>query len=153
MVRISFLFILILGSQIALSQNDKIQYDSVLAKSLGADDRGMKSYIFAILKTGGANIEDKAVLDSLFKGHFKNINSLADSGYLVVAGPYGKNELGYRGLFILNTDSKEQAIQWIERDPTVRAKYFEVEYIPWYGTAALNAVNPIHKKISKKKFE
>ncbi len=151
MIRISIALLCLLGNLLAFSQNEVVQYDSVLAKSLVADDLGMKSYIFVILETGNATIQDKAILDSIFAGHFKNINSLSDSGYLVLAGPYRKNDLGYRGLFILNTDSEEQARKWIERDPTVRSNYFKVEYIPWYGSAALPALLPIHRKISKQR--
>ncbi len=151
MKRILFILTCLFGSISVFSQSSDIVYDSTLAKSLGADELGMKSYVFVVLKTGNVKINDKAVLDSIFKGHFQNMNSLADSGYLVLAGPYGKNELQYRGLFILNTESIEQAKVWIERDPTVNSKFFDVDYIPWYGTAALSALLPIHRSISKQK--
>jgi hypothetical protein len=78
------------------------RYDSTLAKNLGADDYGMKSYILVILKTGSKTIEEKSVRDSLFAGHLQNIRRLADLGKLIVAGPLGKNEKTYRGIFILN---------------------------------------------------
>lgn len=151
MTRICILLICLYSSLISFSQNEVEPYDSVLAKSLDADDLGMKSYMFVVLKTGSATIQDKVVLDSIFAGHFQNINSLSDSGYLVLGGPYRKNDMGYRGLFILDTDSEEQAKKWIERDPTVQSNYFKVEYIPWYGSAALPALLPIHRKISKQR--
>src|SRR5689334_2681598 len=79
-------------------------YDSVLAKKLNADENGMKRYYLVILKTGSANITDKAKLDSLFNGHMKNILALAMQNKLSIAGPLSKNERSYRGIFILNTD-------------------------------------------------
>ena len=36
------------------------EYDSVLAKKLNADPYGMKKYYLVLLKTGPANITDKA---------------------------------------------------------------------------------------------
>ena len=62
-----FLFLLISVCLSASSQTENIKYDKLLADSLGGDDYGMKTYILVILKTGPNKIEDKKVLDSLFK--------------------------------------------------------------------------------------
>src|SRR6185503_7881141 len=102
MNRIFILIFLFLLNASAIAQNDNPKYDKTLADSLGADEFGMKSYMFVILKTGTNKIDDKEKLDSIFKGHLKNIGRLADLGKLVVAGPFGKNDKAYRGLFILN---------------------------------------------------
>ena len=72
---IAFLF---LGN--LCSAQSKPVYDSLLDKKLGADDYGMKKYVFCILKTGPSNITDKAKKDSLFAGHMKNINRMAEEG-------------------------------------------------------------------------
>lgn len=131
------------------NQEVKPAYDSTLAKSLGADDYGMKSYILVILKTGTYNTTDKAILDSLFRGHMDNINRLAETGQLIVAGPLGKNDRQYRGIFILNTTSIEEAAKWLENDTAIHAKLLDVECFPWYGSAALPAYLPVHAKIEK----
>ena len=60
-------------------------YDSTLARKLGADDYGMKTYVLVILKTGSKEIKDQVLRDSLFAGHFKNIYKMADEGKLAVA--------------------------------------------------------------------
>jgi len=44
----------------ALPQAEAPAYDAALARSLGADERGMRPYVFVILKTGPKNIEDKS---------------------------------------------------------------------------------------------
>lgn len=49
------------------------QYDSILAKKLGADDYGMKMYTLVILKSGPNEISDTQKRDSLFAGHLQNI--------------------------------------------------------------------------------
>src|SRR5690606_2949186 len=77
-------------------------YDAALAEKLGADDNGMKGYVLVILKTGSNTTDDKEFVSNAFRGHLDNIKRLVDEGKLIVAGPLGKNENTYRGIFILN---------------------------------------------------
>ncbi len=128
----------------------KPTYDSLLAKKLSADERGMKKYVFCILKTGPANITDKAKKDSLFAGHMKNIGRLADEGKLAVAGPFMKNDRQYRGIYIFNVATIKEAEELTLTDPAIKAGVFIVELTEWYGSAALMATPEIHKKLEKK---
>jgi uncharacterized protein YciI len=112
----------------------------------------MKMYYLVILKTGTANITDKAKTDSIFTGHMNNIKRLASENKLVIAGPFGKNDKTYRGVFILNAATKEEAEKMVATDPAVQSKVFDVEYYPWYATAALQETLEIHKKIQKTYF-
>lgn len=137
MRKIGILIIFFLISVLAVAQKENPNYDSVLAKSLGADEYGMKKYVLVILKTGSNTTADKATKDSLFAGHMANIGRLAETGKLVLAGPLGKNEKNYRGIFILNVPGVEEASELVQTDPAVKAKIFEVELFPWYGSAAL----------------
>lgn len=135
-------------------QKTKIIFNQKLADSLGADKMGMKNYMLVILKTGpkDAEITDKNQRAELFKGHFANINALADSGKLISAGPFStKNALQYRGLFIFDVKTEEEAKQLVEKDPTVKAGIFNYEIFPWYGSAALPMHLKYHKIISKEK--
>lgn len=136
----------------AYSQAENPKYDRLLADSLGGDDYGMKSYILVILKTGPNKIEDKTVLDSLFKGHMENIGRLAANGKLIVAGPLGKNDKTYRGIFILDIKSFEEANALLETDPAVKNKVLEADLFKWYGSAALPTYLQNHEKIEKKKM-
>ncbi len=124
-------------------------YDSVLAKKLGADEQGMKAYIFVILKTGPNKMEAGPERDKLFKGHMDNINRLADEGKLVIAGPMGANEKMYRGIFILNVKTIDEAKELLKADPTVSEKIFDVEYYEWYGSAAISEYLKVAKLIEK----
>lgn len=137
MKKIYLLLFFLISSSINFSQIRNVNYDSTLAKSLGADDYGMKSYVFVILKTGSYNPQEKEIRDSLFAGHMENINRLVEEKKLIVAGPFGKNDLQYRGLFILNAKDIEEARSLVNTDPAVKANIFDVELIPWYGSAAL----------------
>lgn len=134
------------------SQKLNPKYDSTLAKNLGADDYGMKMYVFVILKTGPVTIDDKAVRDSLFAGHMNNIQHLVDIDKLVVAGPMGKNDQSYRGIFILNVTTFEEALQLMEGDPAIQQKLLEPELFKWYGSAALPVYLESSEKVGKYGF-
>lgn len=133
----------------AFARNTNPVYDSVLAKSLGADDYGMKKYMLVVLKTGSNATTDKAFIDSCFSGHLDNIGRLADSRELVVAGPLGKNERGFRGIFILNVDTIEEAEALLKTDPAISSKLLDYELYNWYGSAALPEYLPAHEKVWK----
>lgn len=136
-----------------IGQEVNSNYDPALAKQLGADDYGMKSYVLVILKTGNNKTEDKAVRDSLFAGHINNIGRLAKLGKLVVAGPLGKNEKSYRGIFILNVNTFEEANALLITDPAIKEKIFETDLYKWYGSAALPEYLKSHDKIEKLKIK
>ena len=123
-----------------------------LADSLGADERGMKSYMLVILKTGpkDAVITDKSQREELFKGHFANMFAMEKSGKLKLAGPFAtKNDLGYRGIFLLDIKTEEEAKILLQNDPTIKSGIFEVEILPWYGSAAIPMHLKFHKQIAK----
>jgi uncharacterized protein len=133
--------------------NEKPKYDAKLAKKLGADEYGMKNYVFVILKTGPNDDKFKGKeRDDIFAAHLANIGRLADEGKLALAGPFGKNDRAYRGLFIFNVATVEEAQKLVETDPTVKAGVLIAELTPWYGSASLMATPEIHKKIQKTKF-
>lgn len=150
MKHLLILFALVLFNfQKTKAQSDKPAYDSILAKKLHADNYGMKKYVMVLIKTGTNTTKDKKVLDSLFRGHMNNINDLANAGKLAVAGPFEKNDK-YRGIFIFNVETVEEAKLLCDKDPAVKAKLFDVDLYPWYGSAALLEVSRIHKTIEKK---
>lgn len=132
--------------------SEEPSFDPALAEELGADEYGMRSYIFVMLRTGPAVIEDEQKRNEMFAGHFANMSKLAKEGKLVLAGPLsnGTNE---RGLFIFNAGSIEEAQQLLQDDPTIAAGVFTAEYINYYGSAALMKINDIHARIQKTKIE
>ena len=86
-----------------------------------------KSYIFVILKTGSARLDDKQQISALFRGHLENINRLVEQKKLIVAGPFGKNERGYRGLFIFDSKDKVEVEAMLQTDPAIKEKLLEAE--------------------------
>jgi len=128
------------------------EFDSVLAKTYEADEYGMKNYIFVILKTGKNQTLSKLKRDSLFTGHLKNIQRLAHIGKLVVAGPFTGNNKTYRGIFILNAATIDEANELLQSDPAIKEMLLEAELYKWYGAAALKEYLNIQEKIEKYRF-
>lgn len=102
-------------------------YDPRLAKKLGADDYGMKRYMLVMLKTGTNQTTDTDFINACFRGHMENINRLAEKGKLIVAGPLGKNEKNYRGIFILDATTLEEAEALLQTDPAISEKLLDAE--------------------------
>jgi uncharacterized protein YciI len=165
---LSFLFV----SVMSLCQTKSV-YDSLLAKQLGADDYGMKTYVMAFLKKGPLEIKDSAARMQLILGHLKNMQRLAKEGKLVVAGPFihmpkmesalmpkAKNNSAddnidgsaLEGIFIFNVPTLDEAQLLTATDPAVKAGLFIVELHQWYGSAALMKINEIHRQVQKKNF-
>jgi uncharacterized protein YciI len=136
----------------AHAQSSGQVYDSVLAKDLGADEYGMKSYIFVLITPGSNHLAKGAARDSIFRGHRINIGKLAAAGKLVVAGPFEDNPKSYQGIFILNVKTIGEARSLLETDPAIHAKVLDTELYEWYGSAALGEYLKLQKKITKKQF-
>ncbi|MGB5015312.1 MAG: YciI family protein [Pyrinomonadaceae bacterium] len=147
------LFVTACFSGLAFAQNTVSDpktptYDAALAKKLGADERGMKQYVMCFLKTGPLKVDDKAKQQELMKGHFGMINRLAEAGKLTLAGPFSDGG-EYRGIYVFDVRTIEEAKELTATDPSIKEGYFMVEFIKWYGSAALMEVSSTHKKIAK----
>ena len=140
-------FIFIIFTNISNAQNKN--YNAEKAKEYGADDYGMKKYIFAFLKRGPNKSKDSTEAARLQMEHLKNITRLANEGKLVLAGPFFGND-DLRGIYIFNVDSIEEAEKLTNTDPSIKAGVLKMELKEWYGSAALNALGEIHKSIQKK---
>nr|AUN37261.1 hypothetical protein [uncultured bacterium] len=129
-------------------------FDESLARKLGADDYGMRKYVLCVLKTGpkDAEIKEKPDRDKIFAGHMANIGRLASEGKLAVAGPFGANDKGYRGIFVFAVETVEEAQKLVETDPVIKSGLMVADLTPWYATAAMMVVNDTHNKIAKKSF-
>lgn len=143
------------GNATATKSDDKTEvaarplFNAALAQRLGADEYGMRSYVMVILKTGPTTDLTKEQQAELFKGHMANIGRLASEGKLAVAGPMVKNDKGYRGIFVFDVATVEEAKALVESDPAVAAGIFDYEAYGWYASAALREVDAIHRRIEK----
>ena len=124
-------------------------YDEALATRLGADERGMRSYVLVILKTGPNRVPAGPERDEMFRGHFANMKRLADAGQLVVAGPLDGVD-GWRGLVVFAVKEIDEARQLAATDPVLVKGEMVAEYHKLYGSAALMAVRELHERLARK---
>ena len=124
-------------------------YDAALAAELGADEYGMKRYVLVILKTGPRRMPDGPERDAMFKGHFANMQRLAEEGKLVLAGPLDGVD-GWRGMFVFAVAAVDDARSLAESDPVIRNGEMVAEYHAYYGSAALMQVNAVHATLARK---
>ncbi len=150
-MKIRFFQLIIFFASLNLLMAQNPNYDENLAKKLGSDDYGMKKYFFVILKTGSNTTSDKKFTDSCFKSHFQNMNKMVEQNKLIVAGPMGKNDKSYRGIFIIDAESKEEVEKLLDGDLSIKEKLLEAEIYNWYGSAALREYLPYSEKIWKSK--
>ena len=124
-------------------------YDSAMAAGVGADQYGMKRYVMAFLKRGPNRGQDSLTAANLQKAHLQNINRMANEGKLVLAGPFF-DDGDVRGIYIFNVSTVEEARALTETDPAIQAGRLAMELHPWYGSAVLPLVTPLHRRLEKK---
>jgi uncharacterized protein len=142
--------LLLLAAPLAAQQSaPPLTFDAEMATRLGADVYGMTTYYAALLQTGPQRDQDEATAMEIQKGHMAHIRAMSESGKLVLAGPF-LDGAEFRGIFILDVASAEEARALCAADPAVQSGRLQALIIPWYGTAALREVPDIHRRIQEK---
>ncbi len=91
----------------------------------------MKQYFFVMLTKGTNRTHDSTTAAQIQKGHMDNMQRLADQGKLIVAGPFG-DDGNWRGIFIMDVPTKEEAERLLQTDPAVAAGRLSYEIHPWW---------------------
>ena len=117
--------VFLLGSTLVSGQSDTSTQKKAAPK--------IEQYWFVLIKTGPKTDFDSSTRAKLFQGHMANMQKLYYDGILKVAGPFGKNDFTWRGLFIFDCKTKEEAEKIAATDPAVAAGLFAVDIVPWYG--------------------
>lgn len=126
-------------------------FNAELARATGADDYGMRRYVFVLLRSGPKPMAAGPERDEVFRGHFANMKRLVDDGKLVLAGPFDGVE-GWRGLFVFAVADIEEARRLTATDPAIASGELVAEYHRYYGSAALMQVNALHGRLARKGF-
>jgi uncharacterized protein len=105
---------------------------TVSAQSKIEDDYQMKQYFMVFLTAGQNRTQDSATAAIIQKGHLDNITRLFNEKKLVLAGPFLDDGV-YRGIFILDVATVEEAIELLKTDPAIKSGRLDYEIHPWYG--------------------
>ena len=103
----------------------------------------MTTYVVGLLRKGPTWTADETAPETkrVLEGHMANIKKMADTGKLVVAGPFSDNtEL--RGMFIFLVGSVDDAKALVEADPGVQSRRFVFELHPWFAAKGLKVPPP-----------
>ncbi|WP_317170752.1 YciI family protein [Rufibacter sediminis] len=92
----------------------------------------MKLYYLAFLKKGPNRSHDSLTSVKIQEAHMAHINKMAADGKLTLAGPF-MDDGEFRGIFIFNVATMEEAKALTEADPAVKAGRLVVELHPWFA--------------------
>ena len=89
------------------------------------------TYYFTFLKRGPKWTAEKTPeTEKLQAAHMANINAMAQTGKLVIAGPFEKAG-EYAGVFIFKVPTLDEARALAESDPAVKAGRLKADVRPW----------------------
>lgn len=92
----------------------------------------MKRYVFMMLNSGETKSKDSIEAARFQKLHLEHLNQLAESGKLIVAGPFEGGGT-HRGLLIFDVETVEEALKLEGQDPTVKTGRLIMEAFYWWG--------------------
>ena len=122
---IFFLMIIFSGSTLFGQQQPAAK-----AKTSPADK--IKQYWFVLLTTGPNTEADSTSKAILFEKHMSNMEKLYNEGILKIAGPFGKNDKQWRGLFVFDCASRAEAEKIVQTDPAIAAGLLAADITSWY---------------------
>jgi uncharacterized protein YciI len=93
--------------------------------------RSTLCYLGLLRRPPDAPTYPKEKLEEIQAGHMANIQAMADSHDLAIAGPM-TDDTPLRGIFIFRTTDPERIKSLVERDPAVRAGRLGLDLYPWY---------------------
>jgi uncharacterized protein YciI len=93
-------------------------------RSGAMDARAM--YVMVYIQSGPKSGEGtQEAREAMFRGHMQHNHRLAEEKHLLIAGPFGKpHDKAWRGLFVMDVENVDRAIELASTDPGVVAGEF-----------------------------
>ncbi|RPD51551.1 YciI family protein [Paracnuella aquatica] len=111
---------------------DQLAAKEYLPPLAGAyEPAAMKQYWLVLLKRGTNRTQDSAAAAKIQEAHMRNINSMAQRGALVMAGPIGPDD-DLRGIFIIDAPDSATVSQMVQQDSAVITGRLRMEIYPWW---------------------
>ena len=100
------------------------------AQNSGNKEDNLKPYYLVLLKKGPHRDQDSTTAARIQKEHLENINRMAQSGKLNIAGPF-LDDGDLRGVFVFDSSSEDEVRRLVEADPAVKSGRLTYEIHPW----------------------
>ncbi|HZI08679.1 MAG TPA: YciI family protein [Archangium sp.] len=92
-----------------------------------------KHYLVILRRGPSWTPEVTPAVERIQSEHLAHLNRMAESGKMVIAGPFGEQQdPTFRGMCLYKTGSLEEARKLAEEDPAVKAGRLKVEVMAWY---------------------
>jgi uncharacterized protein YciI len=92
-----------------------------------------KYQLVLLVRGPGYSPGESPALQELQKAHLAHLQAMAESGKMVIAGPFGDQpDPAYRGLCLYRVGSVEEARALAEADPMVKAGRLRALAMTWY---------------------
>ncbi len=111
----------------------------VVAQERKPDEHKLIQFHMALLKKG-PKYDAAGMSQDLKAQHIGNVLSLIASGKAVIAGPFA-DDSEIAGVLIFRARSAEEAREWAENDPAVKAGFFVAEMHPWWSEDVMKKAN------------
>lgn len=114
--------------------------------------RGEAPMAFVYLKTGpnSASHSPEQKRD-IFKGHMANMQRLVDERSLIIAGPFGTpRDPSWRGIFVMDVPTIEQARQLGQTDPGVSSGEFTLDIRPIAASGTLRESIRLNQELQER---
>ncbi len=93
----------------------------------------MKQYWFVLYTKGDGPTLDSVVAQQLQEEHLAHQDKQARRGLIVMAGPFDKNDMDWRGSLLYDCETREEVEGYLLQDPFVKAGRLKYEVVPWWG--------------------
>ena len=120
---LSFLFVILSFSSFAQREFEYQEGDTTYI---------MKRYVFILLESGETKSKNADEAEKFQKLHNEHLNSLAESGKLIIAGPF-EDGGEHRGLLIFDVETVEEALKLEGEDPMVKSDRLRMNAFFWWG--------------------
>ena len=129
-ILLPILFILISASTLA-QQTDSTAQPETFEYEWAGEKMTMQKYFIVFLKSGPNRSQAKEEAVKLQQEHLAYLGGLYEEGIINLNGPTG-GEGDIRGFSVYNVATIEQAREFAENDPMVKAGRLVVEVYPWW---------------------
>jgi uncharacterized protein YciI len=129
---LSFITAIILSSQISFAQvADSVAQPETFEYEWAGEKMTMQKYFIVFLKSGENRSQSQEEAMKLQEEHLSYLGSLYEQGIINLNGPSG-GQSDIRGFSVYNVATIEQAREFAENDPMVKAGRLKVEVHPWW---------------------